>query len=148
MFLIIEYDIQYHLFNKQCLLCVGHCSKYSKNINSFNPPNNANEIGILLLSSFYRGSHRGKESKLLAQGHSISQYPVRKRKTTLDISKGMLLPPLLRESLQKDWRNKGGKALSSSGYCMKTQHLSTGGTKEKVMLSKTHKCCASEVFGT
>ena len=32
------------------------------------------------------------KSELVALGHSISSYSVRKRKATLDISEGMLLP--------------------------------------------------------
>lgn len=45
VYLKIEYE-KYHLFNKHSV-CVRHCSKYSKNINPFNPPNNCNEIDIL-----------------------------------------------------------------------------------------------------
>lgn len=89
MYLTRECDTGCHLFNKHYVCFVPATVLSALKILN---PNNANEREILLLSSLYRGSHWGKESELVALGHSISSYSVRKRKATLDISEGMLLP--------------------------------------------------------
>lgn len=79
----------------------------------------------------------GKDGYLLEVTVS-SQYPIRKRKTTLGVSEGMLLPLLLRQSLQKGLEEQ--KEYCCPEGSKKTQQHCPGETKGKVVLSQTHKC--------